>query len=396
MKVALDAVGIRGHGGAAVLSELLHWLPKVKPNWKWHVFLFDRDLREFDDPAVEGNVSFEHTRNGNSGLARLLWADLQLQRRLKEIKPDVLFSFANIGPAKPSVPQVVFVHQLNAFFNNEGIPKGDLLRRLRMKFIRRRILTGTKRSNAIIVQTETMRNRMLIYAPQLNGRIRVIPSGFHTPLPNPVIRTEKKARIDNSNHPRLIYVSHPAPHKNHKTLMDAMQLISQRYPFATLFLTVEIEAQNSRKFSEKKYFAYTRPIKELYSKSSLKKNIVFLGWLTPDEVEYALKASDLMVFPSLSESFGLGLVEAFAAGCPVAASNLPYAQDVGNDAVLYFDPKDQLSISETVIHALEDDRMREVLKDRGLQRSRSYSYQTIAEQVANVLEDSKMQSLLKT
>jgi hypothetical protein len=61
MLVAIDAVGIRGHGGASVLTELLHWLPIVRPAWKWQVFLFDRDLREFDDPAVEGNVSFEHT-----------------------------------------------------------------------------------------------------------------------------------------------------------------------------------------------------------------------------------------------------------------------------------------------------------------------------------------------
>jgi glycosyltransferase involved in cell wall biosynthesis len=389
MKVAIDAVGIRGHGGAAVLQELLHWLPRARPHWKWHVFLFNRDLREFDDPPVQRNVSFEHTRNGNSGLTRLLWVDFQLQKRLKEINPDALFSFANIGPVKPSVPQVVFVQQTNAFLK-EGIPRNDFLMRLRMKFIKKKILAGAKRSNAVIVQTETMRKRMLMDAPQLNDRIHVIPSGFRTPSLHPVIRPEKKVLIGNSSHPRLIYVSHPAPHKNHKTLMDAMHLIATKYPLVTLFLTVDIEAQNSRKLSEKKYFAYTRPIKEFYSRSRLKKNIVFLGWLTPDEVEYALKSSDLMVFPSLSESFGLGLVEAFAAGCPVVASNLTYARDVGGDAALYFDPKSPLSISETVADALESDGLRKTLKERGLERSRSYSYQITAEHIARVLEGSRM------
>ena len=116
MKGAIDAIRIRGHGGVAVLYELLHRLPQVRPDWRWHVFLFDWSLRGFNDLPVEKNITFENTRNGNGALAHLVWVVLQLQKRLKEINPDVVFSFANIGSVKPSVPQVVFVQQQYAFF----------------------------------------------------------------------------------------------------------------------------------------------------------------------------------------------------------------------------------------------------------------------------------------
>jgi glycosyltransferase involved in cell wall biosynthesis len=48
--------------------------------------------------------------------------------------------------------------------------------------------------------------------------------------------------------------------------------------------------------------------------------------------------AELFVFPSLYEGFGFPLLEAFNAGCPVAASNTSCFKEVGGDAVLYFDP----------------------------------------------------------
>lgn len=382
MKVAIDAVGIRGHGGAAVLYELIHWLPKVRPSWKWHVLLFDRGLREFDDAPAERNVCFEHTRNGNSGLARLFWVDLQLKKRLKEINSDVLFSFANIGPVKPSVPQVVFVQQLNAFLG-EGIPRKDFLMRLRMKFIRRTILAGTRKSNAVIVQTETMRRRMLTYAPDLNSRIHVIPSGFRTPSLSPVIRPEKKALIDNSSHPRLIYVSHPSEHKNHINLIKALGDITRNFNSVSLLLTLECDSPNQR------YATFVKEIVKTSTSLGMNERLIWLGILTPDEVSYALTKSDLMVFPSLAESFGLGIVEAMAAGCPIVASDLPYAHDVASEAAVYFDPLSPKDIAQTVVPILSDSKGLLQMKEMGLGLRGKYSYCNIAEQIASLLQDSK-------
>lgn len=384
--ICIDAVGIRGHGAAAVLSELLRWLPQVRPNWQWHVFLFERNLREYNDPPVAESVNLECVREGDSGIARLRWVNHGLQRRIKAIKPDACLSLANIGTAKPSVPQVVFVHQSNAFFNT-GMPNGAFYKRLRLRFMRWQILRGAIASQTVIVQTDAMREKMTMYAPRLNdGRIHVIPSGYRTPGNGTDIRPEKKKLVDTAPRPRLIYVSHPSTHKNHITLLKAWSYIRKTMPDASLLLTLEPKLYKSRRKTERLYDSFLKPILDYAENIPKPDNIVWLGFLNAEEVNFALSNSNLMVFPSLSESFGLGLVEAMCAKCPIIASDLPYAHNVAGDAAVYFNPCDPLSISQTAVAVLKSDETAHDQISAGIKKSKQYSYEAISTQIIAVLE----------
>lgn len=379
MKVAIDAVGIRGHGGAAILCELLHWLPILRPEWKWHVILFERDLREFDDPPLGNNVKIEHTRFGNSGWQRIKWIQWELKERIQEIGADALFAFANMGSNKPCIPQVLYVQQTNVFFT-KGITGYTFIQRLRFWMIRQQILRGAKASRAVIVQTETMRQQILSFASDLRSCIHVIPSGYRTPSTVPILRPEKKSLIDRTTRPRLIYVSHPSEHKNHEALLCAMPMIVKEFPNANLLLTLEKKPPNSR------YASFIKSIVQLIENLGLTRHVVMTGILGPDEVSYALGKSDMMVFPSLAESFGLGLVEAMAAGCPVAVSDLSYARDVARDAAVYFDPTNPEDISHVVILTLSDNKQIWQLKEKGLGLKDRYSYERISQQIAALFE----------
>lgn len=384
MKIAIDAVGIRGHGGAAVLFELLRWLPVARPEWYWHVFLFERNLREFDDPIVSEQVVLEPIKMGNGGLGRLSWVNRHLAARLQTLQADLLFSFANIAPVRPVLPQVVFCQQPNALFA-DGLAFAPSLRRARMHIMRHLIFRGARASRAMIVQTATMRERMLELEPSLRGRIHVIPSGYRTPSENPHARSEKRSLIDRAERPRLIYVSHPTDHKNHLTLLRAMPLILEAFPSASLLLTLE----RHRSFFPPSYREHIPLIESIQREAellSVSQRLVWLGILNQDEVEYALRSSDLMVFPSLTESFGLGLVEAMSAGCPVAVADRPYAHDVCGDAAIYFDPNDSESIAEMVTSVCRSRETLERLRSIGTEHKNRFSYQRIAEETARVFE----------
>jgi glycosyltransferase involved in cell wall biosynthesis len=380
MKVVIDAVGIRGHGGASVLCELLNWLPIVRPEWKWHVFVFERDLREFDDPAVSQNVVLEHVAFGDSGRDRLIWVNTHLPKRLRDIGADVLFSFANIAPAKAVVPQMVFCQHPGAF-SYDGIPAYALRWRVRLRFLRREILRGARASGAVIVQTKALCNRIEQCEPRLKERLHVIPSGYRTPPKNPVIREKVRALIESATHPRLIYVSHPGLHKNHLTLVKALPLMTQALPGVRLLLPLDLERENDR--------PYTRLVEAIRNEANrlgVRDGIVWLGCLSHDEVDFALRASDLMVFPSLSESFGLGLVESMAAGCPIAAADLPYAHDVCGDAAIYFNPERPESLAEVNQAVCSDPATLDRLRAAGSARQVRFSYEKIAEELALMLE----------
>ncbi len=62
-------------------------------------------------------------------------------------------------------------------------------------------------------------------------------------------------------------------------------------------------------------------------------NVRFTGWMEPEELRSEMLAARALVFPSaLLETFGLGMVEAFAAGVPVVANDVgTRAEVVGRD-----------------------------------------------------------------
>ena len=379
MRVAIDAVGIRGHGGAAVLCELLHWLPTVRPEWKWHIFLFDRHLREFDDPGVESRVTLEAIKMGNWHIGRLLWVNRHLPARINAIGVDVLLSFANIAPLRACTPQVVFCHQSNAFFC-EGIPLSALRKRARLRFMRNIILRGGLASDAMLVQTDAMRQRILSIEPSLNDRIHVVPSGYRTPHGKRCIRAEKKILIDTAERPRLIYVSHPSEHKNHINLVRAIPRIINTFPSASLLLTLE-----KNKTQNRRYNYFIDEIELEATRYGVSKHVVWLGILNPGEVDYALRNSDLTVFPSQAESFGLGLAESMAAGCPIAASDRLYAHDVCGEAAVYFNPSCPESIAHAVLETLNNGSLLQKLVNKATERKSQFSYEFIAERIAAIL-----------
>src|SRR5436305_4149221 len=68
------------------------------------------------------------------------------------------------------------------------------------------------------------------------------------------------------------------------------------------------------------------------------------------------------------EGFGMPLLEAFAAGVPVACSNTSSLPEVGGDAVLACDPTDVSAIASTLARIASDEPLRQSLVQRGRAR----------------------------
>ncbi|MCL5016091.1 MAG: glycosyltransferase [Patescibacteria group bacterium] len=71
-----------------------------------------------------------------------------------------------------------------------------------------------------------------------------------------------------------------------------------------------------------------------------------------------LQAADLAVVPSLSEGFGLTVIEGLAAGKPVIASDLPAIREIINSGSngFLFKPGDAFDMKEKIKRVLSDDR----------------------------------------
>ena len=99
-----------------------------------------------------------------------------------------------------------------------------------------------------------------------------------------------------------------------------------------------------------------------------------------DFLRECYKEASALVYPSLFEGFGLPLVEAMALGCPVAASDRGSVPEVLAGAGILFDPTHVEDIARALKVILFDEDARKACILKGLERSRSFSWENTAEQ----------------
>ena len=90
--------------------------------------------------------------------------------------------------------------------------------------------------------------------------------------------------------------------------------------------------------------------------------------------------AEVFVYPSLSEGFGLPVVEAMACGAPVVTSNCSSLPEVAGTAALLVDPTDPDAIGEAIARVVSDEATREDLRARSLARAREFSWTRTAAQ----------------
>jgi alpha-1,3-rhamnosyl/mannosyltransferase len=94
--------------------------------------------------------------------------------------------------------------------------------------------------------------------------------------------------------------------------------------------------------------------------------------------------ADLVVVPSVYEGFGLPVVEAFAAGAPVACSNTSSLPEVAGDAAVLFDPADAGAIAAGIREALRPGAERDARVERGRRRAAALTWERCAESFLDV------------
>ncbi len=103
-----------------------------------------------------------------------------------------------------------------------------------------------------------------------------------------------------------------------------------------------------------------------------------------NSLAYIYSKARVFAFPSLYEGFGIPVLEAFACECPVVLSNNTALPEVGGEAALYFDPKDEDSLITVLTKILDDTELRNELVKKGITRSSLFSWQKTSDQTLEI------------
>lgn len=114
--------------------------------------------------------------------------------------------------------------------------------------------------------------------------------------------------------------------------------------------------------------------------------LIITDYIPKEDLIPLYDASDVFLFPSLYEGFGLPVLEAMSRGSPVVTSNVSSLPEVCECAALYVNPGNPKEIAHAVNRILTDIYLRDKLVKLGLGQYKKFAWRRVASEVLENLE----------
>lgn len=365
--LGIDAVNIRQGGGLTHLSRLL----------------------QAADPTDAGisRVTLWANRNTAATLPdrpwltkrSALWMDAALPWRIfgqqfwlpgevRRTGCDVLFSPGSTLPLLRSVPAVTLSQNMLPFEPQEAVRFGKWnLMRLKMRMLRSGQGHSFERADGLIFLTQYAQTRILATLSRRPRHIALIPHGieprfFQAPRPQ-----KPESECSTGSPFRILYVSILMPYKHQCEVARAAALLrADGFP-------VEV------RFVGPPWGEYGRRFATLIDTLDRERNFLLWSGAEPFEsVHGYYQNSDLFVFASSCENLPNILIEAMAAGLPIAAANRGPMPETLGEAGIYFDPEQPSAIAEALRQLMLDAQLRARLASSAYAKARDYSWDRCA------------------
>ena len=383
-------------GMESYIRNLLPHLVAIDREHDYYLFVarYNRHLFSFPNSNVVPvpTLSLQGLRYAKGGASRLAgrlgqrlprlsrWlvnavATADMLQKIRQHKIDFWFCpLINLAPHRMSLPSVVSIPDLQPEFYPNFYRK-DLRR-----WAQRRYPASCRDATRVITFSDFSRASIVTRYGVPPEKVHAIPlavgDDFHRP---PEAAALLAVRAKYALPP--VYAFYPAntwPHKNHATLLQALRRLRIKHGtrLPCVFTGVERDGHD----------AFLKAVEE----HDLTGQVRVLGFVETRDMPLLYRGATCLVFPSLFEGFGLPVLEAMAAGCPVLCSRVASLPEVAGEAALYFDPQDPEAIADALHRVLTDVALRQALVRAGTHRVQHFSWERTARETLKVLEEAAL------
>ena len=369
MRVAVDArtaySPIR-RGTGKNLIDLYRRIAWLYPDWEF--LMFHRRGGGGDDPfAGEPNIVARVIEI--RGDRWNLWEQGRLPWAARQAGAAVLHAPANTAPGVPLVPLVVTIHDLIPLDRDSHQPAtGRWAANVgRAARVARRILTPSQYTRGRLVE------RFGISADKVVVNHWAPDGGCCAVTDHAALDAARERHGLRPGQPYLFGFGASDPRKNTRRIIEAWAGLPAAIRSNLSLLLVGLQEPA---------LSEARARAEALAPDG--------GWsLRPfareEDIAALLSGATALCYPSLSEGFGLPVLDAFACGTPVITSNSTSLPEVAGDAALLVDPTDVPAIRQAIEQVATSAALRQELRQRGHARLAAFSWDRCARTAAGVL-----------
>lgn len=230
----------------------------------------------------------------------------------------------------------------------------------------------------IAVSEFTKQDILSLYPKTPESQITVVHNGYndvlYRPLDDPQKHQEVLAKygLETSY---FLYVGRIEKKKNTATLVEAYAILRENHPEIKEKLILVGDAS----------FGYDE-VNYVIQEFNLDREVIMPGWVSEEDLPYFFRAASAFIFPTNHEGFGIPVIQSLACGVPAAVSDIPVLREIADDAVLYFNQRDKLSIADALYKIISDQELRAGLTAKGSVQARKFSWRKCAEETLKVIE----------
>lgn len=226
-------------------------------------------------------------------------------------------------------------------------------------------LKALRRASAIIAISEYTKSTLVDYLNLDPAKIHVVHRSVNLDRFHPMEVAPdfwQRHALDPSCR-YILHLSSDEYRKNVPTLIRAFAQAAQDYPDLRLL-----------KIGRSQYAANRQRLVQLVSELGLEDRVIFIDYVTDEDLPRFYNISEIFILPSLYEGFGLPVLEAMACGCPVICSNRPpLSTEIVADAGVLVEPSSENELPYAVCQFLQNDQIREAFSQKGLKKATEFS-----------------------
>ena len=223
----------------------------------------------------------------------------------------------------------------------------------------------------VITVSESMKNEILGVFPSLS--ISVVYNGLDTHGFDTVFEIDKQEVRRKYALPAvfMLAVGPLERHKNYLRLVDAMARLRNQGRSCSLLIVGNDRGE-------------LKKIKKRINAANLSGCVKILSGLSDFEVRCLYKMCNLFVFPSSYEGFGIPILEAMAAGCPMVLSDIPVFREITESRGIYFPHDDTEATACAMEQGVSSSSDRARLIEYGNERVHTFSFNSLATQLGGL------------